>query len=1152
LDVAPGEREAFVRERAAGDERVAADVLALLDALGSAEGPGASGATAFEEASGVSAEGAAMVGSWVGPYRLMELIGEGGFGLVFVAEQLKPLARRVAVKVVKAGMDSVQVLARFEAERQALAMMDHPNIARVLDAGTTGQGRPYFVMELVRGVPITRYCDQAQLTTAQRLALMVPVCHAVQHAHGKGVIHRDIKPGNVLVTMHDGEPVPKVIDFGIAKAVTGRLSEASVYTGLRQMVGTPAYMSPEQAEMSGLDVDTRADVYSLGALVYELLTGTPPLDGNSLLRLGLAEMQRVIRDTDPPRPSTRVSASGERLAAIASSRRAAPTRLIAMMRGDLDCIVMKAMEKDRRRRYVTAEAMAADIRRHLAGEVVEARPASRAYRVTRFVRRNRGAVIAGVAVFAALATGFGVSLAAFVRAAGDRDRAASAEVSQRRAAEEAVAARKLADLRAERSRLAAEVSQVGAAFMDWGLGFAGPEFAGGTDARLLTMPGLVDASAARVAATYGDRPRLEAAARYHLGRMYTALGRVEECGEQLRAALALWDQHGLPDEVTFATACSELEFCEYQRGVGPRSGNVLRARKFAVEVAYLESESSRFAGPLRAWGKAMLSSPRAEEAEIGRAWKGLLAAWKAGPPARGSDELLLVVDAMCTPVCKVAIEGRSAAAREAGLAIAREIGAFCPEQFTRNVETLFMALGLVGALDTDALQRERLALCERLMAADLGGVARDHWVQSFARFYQGRTLTRLGQRAEGEALMVEGLEGLRAARGAEDAYFGESFDALLGYAGMAGRYPLLRGFDAGEGVPLAAEINAMVRAAGGPEFKAAALRLAEALRALPVTGQEQKRLARVLVTPVSNLWDGWQLDNESGVAIMDAVLEGEASAGSDATARLAFAAFKMLRADAAAFVKDYDLAERLLQELLATRLELLGPDSWIVAASRAKLGSTLILHGRFEEGERQVKEAYERLVWMVGANFRDSLLCIRRLAIAWASMGRPEKIGDLMERWIGKLEGNVDPEPALASARRAAWELVRRPGLPASEYARAERGMRGLVERYDGRPDDRLYLAMALWRMGRAGEATAELRALDEGQIKSKAKRAPVALLTLAASLHGLGDAEGARRALSDAEDEAAAATLVGVDRLDVDELLAEVRPLVSPEAPVR
>jgi serine/threonine protein kinase/tetratricopeptide (TPR) repeat protein len=346
-------------------------------------------------------------GTQIGPYKLLELIGEGGFGLVLMAEQQQPIRRKVAVKVLKPGMDTRQVIARFEAERQALALMDHPNIARVLDAGQTSSGRPFFVMELVRGVPITEYCDENSLTPRERLELFMPVCQAVQHAHQKGIIHRDLKPTNVLVTLHDGMPVPKVIDFGIAKALGRQLTDKTLYTGFAQMIGTPTYMSPEQAAMSGLDVDTRSDIYALGVLLYELLTGTTPFDKKRLGEASYEELLRIIREEEPPKPSTRISTLGQAATTLSTQRKGDPRRLSRLFRGELDWIVMKCLEKDRNRRYDTASGLAADIQHYLHDEPVRARRPTVWSRVQKWSRRHRGvvstAVVSGVLAVLALA-----------------------------------------------------------------------------------------------------------------------------------------------------------------------------------------------------------------------------------------------------------------------------------------------------------------------------------------------------------------------------------------------------------------------------------------------------------------------------------------------------------------------------------------------------------------------------------------------------------------------------------------------------------------------------------------------------------------------------------------------------------------------------
>ena len=370
-------------------------------------------------------------GTVIGPYKLLEQIGEGGMGTVWMAEQNEPIHRRVAVKVIKAGMNSRQVLARFEAERQALSLMDHPNIARVLDAGTTGSGRPYFVMELVKGQPITKYCDDKQLSVPQRLELFGDVCRAVQHAHQKGIIHRDLKPSNILIAPFDGQPVVKVIDFGVAKATGQRLTEETLFTGFGAVIGTPEYMSPEQAEINNQDIDTRSDIYSLGVLLYELLTGSTPLTSKRVKEAALLEVLRVIREEEPPRPSTRLTATAE-LPSIAAQRGLEPKSLSGIVRGELDWIVMKALEKDRTRRYDTATALAADIERHLTGEPVVAAPPGRLYRIRKYIWRHRTAVLTGTALAGLLVTGMiGTTWGMF-----QAWRATAREATQRQTAEE--------------------------------------------------------------------------------------------------------------------------------------------------------------------------------------------------------------------------------------------------------------------------------------------------------------------------------------------------------------------------------------------------------------------------------------------------------------------------------------------------------------------------------------------------------------------------------------------------------------------------------------------------------------------------------------------------------------------------------------------
>lgn len=442
LDIRQSERRAaYLREACGEDQKLKDRIISLLqeqEGLGQfmqvpaivREPPPAPGALGpHGTVVGVSVE---KPGQRIGRYKILQQVGEGGCGVVYMAEQEEPVRRRVALKIIKLGMDTRQVIARFEAERQALAMMDHPNIARVLDAGATETGRPYFVMELVRGIKITEYCDQNNLSTAERLRLFIQVCNAIQHAHQKGIIHRDIKPSNVLVTLHDGTPVPKVIDFGVAKATNHqRLTDKTVFTAFEQFIGTPVYMSPEQAEMSGLDIDTRSDIYSLGVLLYELLTGKTPFDADALMRASLDECRRTIRNDEPARPSTRVATMLHvEMTTTASRRCTEPPRLIHMLRGDLDWVVMKCLEKDRARRYATANALAVDVQRYLEGDPVSARPPGGLYRFQKFVRRNSGAFAAGAAIAGTLLLGAGISIWQAVRATRAENEAHKAQLAE--------------------------------------------------------------------------------------------------------------------------------------------------------------------------------------------------------------------------------------------------------------------------------------------------------------------------------------------------------------------------------------------------------------------------------------------------------------------------------------------------------------------------------------------------------------------------------------------------------------------------------------------------------------------------------------------------------------------------------------------------
>jgi serine/threonine protein kinase/tetratricopeptide (TPR) repeat protein/thiol-disulfide isomerase/thioredoxin len=532
----PGARQAYVSQACGGDRRLLADVEALLQYHGSSsflDAPVFDPEARLDEP--VVTEGP---GTVIGRYKLLEKIGEGGMAVVYMAEQTEPIRRKVALKIIKLGMDTRQVIARFEAERQALALMDHPSIAKVLDAGATETGRPYFVMELVQGVSVTEYCDKNSLSTRDRLALFLQVCHAVQHAHQKGIIHRDIKPSNVMVTLQDGKPVPKVIDFGIAKATNQRLTEKTLFTRYAHIIGTPAYMSPEQAELSELDIDTRSDIYSLGVLLYELLTGTTPFSEEELRKAGYLEMQRVIREQEPAKPSTRLTTLGETLIEIAKHRGSTPDVLAKAIRGDLDWIVMKALEKDRVRRYDTAQELAADVVRHLSQQPVQAAAPSPSYKMRKFVRRHRigvlVALLANVAILAVLSA-LSVATVLIWREQGRTQRALERE--QKALAQETQA-------RTESQRQA-KIAQAVADFLNNDLlASADPSRARG---RQVTVREILEAACQKIEGRFKDEPLIEAAVRQTLGNTYTQLGEYAEAARQLEQARKLYQEH-LPDE----------------------------------------------------------------------------------------------------------------------------------------------------------------------------------------------------------------------------------------------------------------------------------------------------------------------------------------------------------------------------------------------------------------------------------------------------------------------------------------------------------------------------------------------------------------------------------------------------------------------------
>ena len=522
-------------------------------------------------------------GDRIGRYQLLQSIGQGGMGTVWMAEQMEPVRRQVALKLIRPGFDSGQVLARFEAERQALALMDHPNIAKVLDAGATPGGAPYFVMELVKGRSLTQFCNERRLSIRERLELFVPVCHAIQHAHQKGIIHRDLKPGNVLVALYDGVPVPKVIDFGIAKATGPRLTERTLFTEFGAIIGTLEYMSPEQAELNQLDIDTRSDIYSLGVLLYELLTGTTPLSSDALRKGAFDEILRRIREEEPPKPSTRLSQSKQDIAAICAQRQLEPAQLTRVVRGDLDWIVMKTLEKDRSRRYETANALAADILHHLKDEPVAARPPGQFYRFQKTVRRNKLAFAAGAAVMAALVIGLGVATSFYFR-----------------------------------EKAAAGNSRQIAAFLHDLLNGVSPTVARGQNTTVLRK--ILDQAAGRIGKDLATQPAVAAELLMTIGKVYFAIGVYEQAEPMEREALAIQRKVLSNDDPELAATLSNLAFVLNRRAKQPEAEKLIRealsiqTKRYGHENAGVADSTGVLADVLFAEGKADEAEKMAGEA----------------------------------------------------------------------------------------------------------------------------------------------------------------------------------------------------------------------------------------------------------------------------------------------------------------------------------------------------------------------------------------------------------------------------------------------------------------------------------------------------------------------------------------------------------
>jgi serine/threonine protein kinase len=668
-------------------------------------------------------------GTVIGPYKLLEQIGEGGFGVVFMAEQTQPVRRKVALKVLKPGMDTRQVVARFEAERQALALMDHPNIAHVFDGGETAAGRPYFVMELVRGLPITDFCDDDHLPVRQRLELFVSVCQAVQHAHQKGIIHRDLKPSNILVTLHDGTPVVKVIDFGIAKALGQQLTDKTLFTNFAQLMGSPMYMSPEQTQLSGLDMDTRTDIYALGVLLYELLTGTTPFDAERLRTAAYDEVRRIIQEEEPPKPSTRLSTLGQATATVSANRRTDPKRLRQLFRGEIDWIVMKALEKDRNRRYETASAFAADVQRYLDDEPVLACPPSAGYRLRNFVRRNKGPVLAASLVALALISGItGTTLGMLHAEAARQDAVRAQQEAQEREAE----TRAVLDF-VEKKILAAARPKG----QEGGLG-------------QVTLREAIESALPHVASSFAREPLIEARVRVTLGLSSYYLGDSKTAAEQFQAAHTIYAKQYGPDHADTLQSAHRLAVAYF--GLGRHAEALaLNEETLARRKAKLGPDHPDTINSMQ--NLAISYYKLGRYAEAVRLYEDTLALLKANPDA---DEHTAQATLLCTSNLALGYKalGRHDDAlrlREAALALMKaKLGPHHPH-------TLWSMGMLADSWDEAGRHADAAKLHEEALALQKASLRPDHPETLHGMNRLATSYTALGRHAEALKLREETL-----------------------------------------------------------------------------------------------------------------------------------------------------------------------------------------------------------------------------------------------------------------------------------------------------------------------------------------------------------------------------------------------------------